>query len=110
MESHFGESVARKKNALCSKFRRTKELPHLDNDKTSYYFLHAAHNYTSIKHLQLYEVSLASNYEKISFLLIAQRLVSLVGKYTEDIIRNLRLLERLDSNSSLTACMLLCRC
>jgi len=86
---------------MYSKFRGTKELPHLDSNKTSYYFLCSLRrNYVSIKLLQLYEVLLILLIARNSTSSLLQRLVSLVGKYTEDVIRNLCLLESLDSSSS----------
>lgn len=42
---------------------------------------------------------------KSAFYSLLQRLVSLVGKYTEDIIRNLNLLESLDNSSNIHAFM-----
>lgn len=84
VKSYFEESVARKKNASCSKFRGTIQLPHLDNNKTSYYFLCSLCgvimrmlNFFNFAMLRLLPITGKS----ASYLL--QRLASLVGKYTE---------------------------
>lgn len=37
VKSYFDESVtSRKKNVSCSKFKRTKELPHVDNNNATF--------------------------------------------------------------------------